>query len=308
MKKFISILLSLVMVFSFAQLSFAADDSETELPFANSEFYKVGDYTLHYRVYEPDEVKNQILLIHGFCLSSVSLEDIAELYMEDGYKVVLVDSPNFGYSSRENANTELKDREEVIYSLMDELGGKFIVGGHSMGGGIAINLACDYPETVTGLVLFAPQTSAQSDETTAALSRSVLVQGFYSTVLNIAARIPLLVKMLVAMSFSDVEFAKDYDISRITEPLLVEKTGAGIAVMTSHTKGADLQKFKELNIPCVIITAQNDMVASKSNLEAIIDNAPIGSVFYEFETGGHMMMEYDPVSTFEKTIDTIALA
>ena len=63
MKKLLSVLLSLVMILSLAQISFAADDTEASLPFQNSEFYTVGDYTLHYRVFEPENIKNQILSI-----------------------------------------------------------------------------------------------------------------------------------------------------------------------------------------------------------------------------------------------------
>lgn len=305
MKKLISIIMVVVMAFTMSGVALACNDTVTTSPYDNSEFYTVGDYTLHYRVFEGEEVKNQILLIHGFCLSTASLEKVAKLYAQEGYRVVLADCPNFGYSSRENTSTALMDREEVIYSLMEYLGGTWIVGGHSMGGGIAINLACDYENTVTGLVLFAPQTSAEPDEKMAAFSKSFLMQGVYTVILNVMARIPFVVKMLVAMSFSDSEYAKAYDVSKISEPLLLKGTGAGITIMSSHAKGPDFDKLKVLDIPCVIVTAKEDKVASGDNLQAIIDNAPANTVLCEFEKGGHMMMEYDPQLTFEKTIATI---
>lgn len=67
-----------------------------------------------------------------------------------------------------------------------------------------------------------------------------------------------------------------------------------------------MDKLSLLDVPCVIITAKNDMVAMKANLDSIIDNAPKGFYTYEFPEGGHMMMEYNPKATLEQTLPTIA--
>lgn len=305
MKKALSLILSFILIFSSAAFAFAAE--ETQKPFQNSAFHEVGDYTLHYRTYEAKgEEKNQILLIHGFCLSSVTFEGLAEIYAENGYKTVLVDVPNFGYSSRETNDTELMDREDVICSLMQELGGTWIVGGHSMGGGLAINLATDHPEIVTGLVLFAPQTSMEASGTQSTPFGSMPMQIMMEAVRTVILWFPCVIRyVLVAGSFSSMDFAKDYDITKITDPFTVKGTGAGIAIMSTHTRGSDLSKLKELDIPCVIITADKDMVASGDNLDAIIENAPDGTYVCNFEEGGHMMMEYDPVKAAAETLPTI---
>lgn len=303
MKKILALVMSLILIFSFVPVVFAA---EGEKPFDNSNFFTYGDYTIHYRNYDSDENKNQIMLIHGFCLSTASLEGIAAEYKKAGYDVVTVDVPNFGYSSRETSDTDFLTREEVIYELMKSLGGTWIVGGHSMGGGIAINLACDYPETVTGLVLYAPQTSNEATGLMAKFSASCIAQAMYNMILAVALRMPVMVRMLVDMSFSDSEYAKTYDLTRISDPLSLPGTGAGITIMSSHTRGSDLSKLATLDIPCAIITASNDKVAMADNLQAILDNAPEGYYTYEFAEGGHMMMEYNPAAVAEHTLPTIA--
>ncbi len=306
MKKLISLILSALMLFTLCAPAFA---TAPEGPFLNSNFYETGDYTLHYRVFEPDTAaKKQILLIHGFCLSTVSLEGVAQEYAKKGYRTVLVDAPNFGYSSRETTGTELRSREELIGSLMLSLGGKWIVGGHSMGGGIALNLACDYPETVTGLVLFAPQTSAEADGAEPNPVLSALMGTLYDTVLGLCLKLPFLVRLFVSVSFSDSAYAKDYDLSRITSPLSLPGTGKGIALMTLHTEGPDFETLMALDIPCVIITAENDKVAMADNLQAIIDNAPADTAVYTFAEGGHMMMEYSPAETVARTLATVEKA
>ncbi len=301
MKKVLAVLLTLTMVLGIPVSVFAVPIPD--MPYDNSNFFSYKDYTLHYRVYDGDlSDKRQILLVHGFCLSTASLEGVAEEYMTAGYDVVTVDAPNFGYSSRETSETELIDREEVIHGLMKSLGGKWIVGGHSMGGGIAINIATDYSEDVIGLVLYAPQTNVKAEGITAKLSGSCLMQKVMSVMLSFALRMPPLVRMLVEMSFSSKEYAKDYDLSRITAPMSVDGTGAGISIMSSHTRDTDFEKLSALDIPCVIFTASEDKVASAENLQKIIDSAPEGKSIFNFEKGGHMMMEYSPKEVAELSL------
>ena len=293
MKKIMSIVLIVTMLFSLVLTAFATEIPE--MPYDNSRFFSYKDYTLHYRTYDGDPAdKKQVLLVHGFCLSTASLEGVAEEYMKGGYDVVTVDAPNFGYSSRETSKTELLDREEVIHALMKHLGGKWIVGGHSMGGGIAINIATDYSEDVIGLVLYAPQTNTEAKGIGAKISKIRLMQTMMNIVLKFALRMPALVRLLVELSFSSKEFANNYDLKRITAPLSVDGTGAGISIMSSHTRDTDFEKLSTLQIPCVIFTASEDKVAMADNLQTIIDHAPKGKVVYNFEEGGHMMMEYNP--------------
>lgn len=304
MKKLTAIILSLVLVFSLSSAALAADAAEK--PFENSKFYTSGDYTIHYRVFEAEgKAKGQIFLLHGFCLSSVSLEGVAAEYSKAGYRTVVADAPNFGYSSRETGDMELIDRETVLYGLIKSLGGKWIVGGHSMGGGIAINLATDHPETFTGAILFAPQTSSEVSGVAAMLMRSGVMQTMYTLVLKIALMFPSIVRSLVEMSFSDADFAASYDLSRITDPFRIADSGKGVAIMASHTRGSDLEAFSKLEIPCVILTAKDDRVANADNLRAIIDNAPEGTVVVKDLEGGHMMMEYNPVLAAELTLNVI---
>lgn len=305
MKKLTAILLAVVMMFSLVTVAFA--EGEDTLPFDNSAFFTSGEYKIHYRTFEPEgEAKKQIFLIHGFCLSTVSLEGVAAEYQKAGCRVVLADAPNFGYSTRETSEMSLVDREVLLYELIASLGGKWVVGGHSMGGGIAINLATDHPETFVGAILFAPQTSAQASGFSAVFARSGIMQTIYTLVLKIALMFPPIVRSLVEMSFSDKAFAADYDLSRITKPFTLKGSGAGVAIMASHTRGSDLEAFSKLEIPCVILVAADDRVANADNLQAIIDNAPVGTVVESGLEGGHMMMEYNPVLAAELTLDVIS--
>lgn len=305
MKKLTAIFLSLILVFSLCSTALAAEETK---PFENSEFYCVGDYTLHYRVYESPNSEKQVMLLHGFGLSTASFEGLAENYVSEGYSVVLVDLPNFGYSSRETTKMNLQNREDLVASLMQKLGGKWILGGHSMGGGVAINIATMYSDLVSALVLFAPQTNSAVSPVMATIMKSPAIRGLYNVLISFAAKTPALMRMMVEMSFSDAEYAKKYDLSRISDPLKIKGTGSGMAIMSSHTVAPNFEKLSLLEIPCIVVTASDDKVASQENLEAIIASCPEGTKTYNFEKGGHMMMEYDSALACEVTLEILQAA
>lgn len=308
MKKVISVMLAVLLAFTFSAISFAADENAKK-PFENSSFFKDGAYTLHYRTYEPEtEPEKQIMLLHGFCLSTASFEGLAEEYVKNGYRVVLVDLPNFGYSSRETVFMTLVDRETLVEDLMAELGGKWILGGHSMGGAVAANIAIDCPETVSGLLLFAPQTTQPVNPVMSFFIKSFPVRAMYEVAALVATRIPSLVRMLVDMSFSDSEYAKTYDVSRIADPLKQPGTGSGVAIMATHTRSTDTEAFGKLTVPIVIIKCENDQVAIEENIDALINSSPQKLEVITFDCGGHMFMEYSPEKTAEVTLGTIAQA
>lgn len=310
MKKLVSILLCVALLFSFSAFAFAAEAEQNESkPFENSQFATFGDYTLHYRAFESNgPQKGQIMLIHGFGLSTAEFEGAAENYCDLGYKTVLVDMPGFGYSSRETTKTNLVDREELVFDLMTLLGGKWIVGGHSMGGGIAANVAIDHPELVSALVLFAPQSSTALPEFVSKIVVSSPVRLAFDAMIGFASRSKLAIGLMVAASFSDAEFAKSYDLSKIMAPLSIKGTGSSIAIMSSHARSTDFEAFSKLEIPVAIVKSANDKIASASNLNAFIDAAPEKLTVTELEKGGHMAVEYDSDAAVAATLETIYAA
>ena len=96
-KKLCALLLVVSMLFTIAATGLAADAK----PFEDSEFFEIGDYSIHYR-FKPatGEFKGRFVLIHGLMSSTTAWEAFAEIMTAEGYDCLLVDLPNFGYSTR----------------------------------------------------------------------------------------------------------------------------------------------------------------------------------------------------------------
>ncbi len=131
--------------------------SETKLPFSNSHVMKINNELIHYRTYMPtgDSLKGNILLIHGFCGSTFSWRKNADTLAANGYNVVAVDLPGFGYSDRTpGLNHSASFNAQLLWQLLDNIDkGKWILAGHSMGAGTALAMTSLHPEKTVKLIL-----------------------------------------------------------------------------------------------------------------------------------------------------------
>lgn len=114
----------------------------------------VGDWPLFYfeqRV--PTPSTPPLLLIHG--AGGQYAHWPPQVRRLEGIHIIAPDLPGHGRSGGEGCDS-ISTYAAVMRALMDALGvERFIVGGHSMGGAIALQLALDAPQRVAGLVLVA---------------------------------------------------------------------------------------------------------------------------------------------------------
>ena len=82
------------------------------------------------------------------------------------YRLILVDRPGSGYSTRApGASARLRVQAETIAELIRILKlERPLIVGHSLGGALALSLALNHPDVVGGLALIAPLTQVQSIE------------------------------------------------------------------------------------------------------------------------------------------------
>ena len=293
MKKITAILLSVLMLISaFGIASFAAD--EADKPFVNSEFYEIGDYSIHYRQFPVDNAKGQIFMIHGFGLSTYTFEFIIAELNTMGYTCVAADVPSFGYSTREDFSTKQMSREELMYSLMTSLNDdSWILAGHSMGGGIALNMATLYEDEgrIESLVLFCPAAMNGIPAFAKEMMNSTLMATACEVFFRIGTRFTFPFKMLLDMSVVDEEFCKDYDLSKISDPLKLKGTGRSIAISSANAMETDFDAVAKLEIPSLLFTAEKDMVVTDMTDIRTALEATGKLTHYEVMGGGHMAHE-----------------
>ncbi|WP_426244155.1 alpha/beta hydrolase [Nocardioides sp. LHG3406-4] len=97
-----------------------------------------------------------VLLSHGFTGSPASMRPWGEALAERGYAVEVPRLPGHGTSWQEMNTTTWSDWYAEVSRSFDLLvagNDSVVVGGLSMGGGLALRLAADHPDQVAGVVL-----------------------------------------------------------------------------------------------------------------------------------------------------------
>lgn len=278
----LAVFLTIALMLTFCMSAFAMGDAIPAKPFANSKFYKQGDYSIHYRVVppaKPQKDPQRIVMIHGFLSSTVFYEPLADLMSRQGYECVLVDLPGFGYSTRETADIKPIVRERLVYGLLESIqsGAKWIVAGHSMGGGVAANFAAMYPRQVSALILLAPAVGMSEGSNSNRISVSIPKE-MYGQFLNLTAQvlcnIKPVVRLLFALSSSEYKTALTYDVTRISKPLLVKNTGMSLAYMWERAAPNDMAKIKALKMPILMITGTKDALVNAESTDAFAKVMP----------------------------------
>lgn len=206
MKKLLSVILVFAIILS--SCAFAAFGA-VETIYDDSRFYTYEDYEIHYRIIEHEgEYKGRILFLHGFLCSTYAWRNMADIMSRSGYECVLADLPNFGYSTRETPEINTVDREKIIISLMNSIdpGGEWIIAGHSMGGGVAVNITEEVG--AKALLLYCPAPQSTMPSSVSKIVNNPVMRFMMNTFFKYGTRISPLVRLIVYAATKDLEIGR----------------------------------------------------------------------------------------------------
>lgn len=304
MKKILSVILCAVMLFGLCAPALAA--APQELPYADSAFFDYGEYRLHYRVKEASSPKGQIMMLHGFAESTYSWENLSAILVENGYTCVLVDLPDFGFSSRETKETVRLPREEIVHALMISLSDEpWYLAGHSMGGYVALSLAQVYPESVKNLLLYGTAGNDGVPAQTSGITSNDFLASVMGPMMELMGKNPLLVRLLLAVAIQDLDYVMHYDVEAIIAPFRIKGTGTGAIYNFSMLNNTDYEAVSRMR-PILFMNGDKDKVisdAARVNLRAAL---PEGSVDHVVAGGGHMFIENLAAEAAEVTLSFLS--
>lgn len=120
------------------------------------EIVNVNDIDMSYIQLGNPESEKSIVIIHGSTFSALAMVPYGELYVKDGYNVILVDTPgHYGILAKSKAVfSELTDSVANFMKVLIEdgkLSNKSEVHGWSLGGSICFDLAIRHSEIVKSI-------------------------------------------------------------------------------------------------------------------------------------------------------------
>jgi pimeloyl-ACP methyl ester carboxylesterase len=285
----------LALVLALAGLAFfswyMARKVESVLPPAGR-MVEVPGATLHVREQGSGPA---LLMIHGLAGQMAHYTyGIAERLAGD-FRVVIVDRPGSGYSTRHaGTGADLSEQAAAIAALIDKLQlGRPLVVGHSLGGAVALALALEHPDRVSGLALIAP-VSHMPDGVPPAFEGLTIESPLARKVVAWTLAIPLSIKnsaAVLAQVFGPEEVPRDFPT----------RGGALLSLRPSAflSASADLQAlpaclpqmqdgYARLRVPVSVLYGREDRILDwKANGQTLVDKVPGARL--ELVDGGHML-------------------
>ena len=311
MKRFrraLALLLAILLAAALMLPAFALGNRrpDPEQPFENSAFFNYRDYRIHYRVFPAENEKGQILMIHGFALSSYCFVALAKEMVQAGYTCVLADLPDFGYSTRESKDTVQLPREEIMHALMLSLNDKpWFVAGHSMGGYVALALAQQYPQSVKNLLLYATNGNSGVPDFVRKLMSSDAYCSLAGRIMETAGKSKLLVRLLYIFACNSVQYALQYDADKIIDPYYIKGTGEGVLRNFAALPETDYDAVRAMP-PILFLNGDHDYVITDSVRKPLREALPEGSLDYVVKGAGHMVIETHAAETASVTVAFLA--
>lgn len=240
-----------------------------------------------------------VLMIHG---TTSHLEDFdVSLGAQLGprYHLIAYDRPGMGRSTHRPPHAEtLKLQAETAADVIRAAhpGRKVVVIGHSYGGAVALRLALDHPELVSGLVLLAPASHPwgsgapwfYSAETAPILGEIVTTAAW--PISGALAR-----NSLKTRAFAPKPVPPDYfekaDVKLALRPAAVRATAADFEALPSELK-AQAPRYGELTLPIALIQGEDDHVVPVGLIKAKADFSHEHLVF--IPGAGHMVQHAAP--------------
>jgi len=260
-----------------------------------SDFLELDGLLVHYRDQGPSGDPLPIVLIHGTSASLHTWEGWAT-ELSATRRVISFDLPGFGLTGP-NAEGDYSDARYVAFvrNLLARLGvGRAIIGGNSLGGEIAWQVALAEPARVAGLVLV--------DAGGYKFEPESLPIGFR------IARIPVLREgmrwVLPRRAIEDSVLNVYGDTSRVTAALvdryyeLTLREGNRVALMQRMDQLAPgpVERLPEIQVPTLILWGGKDRLIPPPWGQEFKKAIP-NSRLVVFPTLGHVPQEEDPAAT-----------
>jgi len=214
--------------------------------------------------------------------------------LANNYRVYLLDNRHVGLSHTTNPDT-MPGMALDVSEFIEALGlAKPWVLGWSMGGMVAQELASFYAHNMSGMILLASTPSnlyvsaefidllIQAEVMPQAAFKQQLYQFFFSET------------SIEHKSYSLKENALDFVNYPYTYTGEAKHFQDSVAVIW---QGVGADKYKNINLPILLLKANNDLVATFEAQQAIINAAPNKNMvkYIEYDGGGHFLVHKAPV-------------
>jgi pimeloyl-ACP methyl ester carboxylesterase len=289
----------------------AGDMTDTDM--TDRRFIEAAGIPVHVKAWAaPASPRAEIFMIHGASEDLGTFEPTVAPLLQAQYALSAYDRPGLGYTAKRPPRADrLGEQAEVAAQAIRTLGlNRPIVLAHSYGGAVALRLALDHPDLVSGLVLIAPVAYPWpggvawhyhlSGAPVVGPVFNVLIQPFAGG----AARSG------VSNAFGDVVPPASYfttaGVDRATSPRALGANAKDVLALEREVI-AQSPRYAEIKVPVGLMSGDKDTVVSlQIHSEALTRVLPTSRLIV-IPGAGHLPHEVAP-SELEALVDWVAMS
>lgn len=264
---------------------------------APSDFLDLDGQLVHYRDEGPRGDPLPIVLMHGTAASLHTWEAWVTALKAQNRRVISFDLPGFGLTGP-SIRDDYSDEAYITFvlALLDHLKlPRVVLGGNSLGGQIAWELATERPERVAALVLVDAGGLAVTPESVPLGFRLARLPGVRSLAQGLLPR--RVVEDSVRNVYGNPARIKPGVMDRYFELTLREGNRAALVQRFQQLRpGYYANRLPALRQPTLILWGARDRLIPPANAEVFARNIA-GSRLVMFDSLGHVPHEEDPQAT-----------
>jgi len=250
---------------------------------------KTPDLEIAYRQQGQGE---PIILLHGFGLNHHIWDPIVEAFYEKA-RFITPDLRGHGQSEVTEGTYSMDSLAEDLAAFMDALEIKrALVGGHSLGGYVALAFAAAFPERLSGLALITTNARADAPDKRQGrydTAQAVQLQGSSALADSLGPRLSKHIDLVEALQLM---------ISQ-THPQGIIGTSLGMAERPDR-----METLKALTCPVLVVAGEEDMITPLPASQEMADANPHARLLL-LPGAGHMPMLEAPLSLGEALLETL---
>jgi pimeloyl-ACP methyl ester carboxylesterase len=253
-----------------------------------------------------------VVMTHGMAAWGGLWKETAIELAKNGYRVIAVDQPPFGFSDRSDGDFSRSTQAKRIGELVVAMGLKnYVLLGHSYGGGVAMEMALRYPKNISGVVLVCPvmvladkgTEKLQPDEVPLPLRFTPLAEALVSlTITN-----PMMTRLLISQFMHRKDRLTAQHVGVLQRPAKLKGNTANMVVWLKQFLAGDPQaqsRHREQlagnKLPVSLIWGKKDTVTPINQGDELAGILNLKR-FTRLSNVGHMPQLEDP-ELFNKTL------
>jgi alpha-beta hydrolase superfamily lysophospholipase len=194
--------------------------------------------------------KGWVIVVHGLGEHSKRYHKLISMLNNEGYAVYAFDWPGHGRSDGKRGHSSIDEGIKIIKELIEEIGQKPFLFGHSLGAITSIRYAEKYPDSIKGIVVSAPP-----------MAHAKNVTPFHVFVAYVVGSI--FPRLTTNNRLNPHDFSRDEDAVQryIDDPLVHDRISGSLTKTLFSNLKKGLKEADSLKAPILVLVGTADRVA-----------------------------------------------